>query len=176
MSVVDTTTQFALGHYLRLKNDDGGYVLRLQNFFINENVTHDGDDYVFSPFGFSGVSTSRQADLDPVTLLFPNNEISRGYLSDSLRGMTFDGVPATERPWKRPYVGEVDVCLLNVSTKATDVLFTYTGQCTAGGWDDTALSLELSSVLDAVTANVPTRTLVQAQVGGLPISSGVRLN
>ena len=176
MSTVNTTTQFALGHFFRLINDDGGTVIKLQNFFINETVTHNGDDYSFSPFGFSGISTSRQADLDPVTLLFPNNEISRGYLSDALRGMTYQGIAIDERPWKRPYVGKVDVCLLDVATKATDVLFTYTGQCTAGGWDDTTLNLELSSLLDAVTANVPTRTLIQAQVGGLPISGGVRLN
>ena len=90
--------------------------------------------------------------------------------------MSFDGVPSDERPWRRPYVGRVAVCLLDVATKATDVLFTYTGQCTSGGWDDTALNLELSSVFDAVGGNVPTRTLIQRQVGGLPITSGVRLN
>ena len=38
----------------------------------------------------------------------------------------------------------------------TQKLFTYTGQATAGGWDDTALKLELSSVFDAVDASVPT--------------------
>lgn len=176
MTVVNTTTEFALGHFFMLKDDNDAAVVKLQNFYINENVDYDGDSYSFSPFGFSGISTSRQADLDPVTLLFPNNEISRGYLSDAIRGMSFDGVPSDERPWRRPYVGRVAVCLLDVATKATDVLFTYTGQCTSGGWDDTALNLELSSVFDAVGGNVPTRTLIQRQVGGLPITSGVRLN
>jgi len=171
------TTQFALGHYFRMINDSGATVLKLQNFFIGDTVTYDGNTYSFSPFGFSGISTSRQADLDPVTLLFPNNEISRGYLSDALRGMNFDDVPLDQRPWRRPYVGKVDVCLLDPSAKTvTQKMFTYTGQCTAGGWDDTTLNLELSSLLDAVNENVPSRTLIQAQVGSLPISAGVRLN
>ena len=176
MTTYTTSTQFALGHYLKLIDDNENEVLRLQNFFINENVTHDGEAYTFSPFGFSGVSTSRQGDLDPVTLVFPNNELSRGYLSDALRGMSFQGIPIDERAWRLPYVGSVDVCLLDVTTKTTTVLFTYTGQCTAGGWDDSSLNMELSSLLDAVSANVPSRTLIQRQVGSLPISSGVRLN
>ena len=171
------TTEFAVGHYFRLINDDDAVVLRLQNFFISETVSHDGGGYQFSPFGFSGLSTNRQADLEPVTLAFPNNEISRGYLSDALRGLSFDGRPIDERPWRRPYIGKVDVCLLDVEAKTTTTrLFTYTGQCSAGGRDDTTLQLELSSVLDAVDGDVPTRTLVSRQVGSLPITSSVRLN
>ena len=75
------------------------------------------------------------------------------------------------------HIGKVDVCLVDPDTNKTvhQKLFTYTGQCTAGGWDDTALQLELSSVFDAVDANVPTRTLIQRQVGSLPITSNVRL-
>ena len=170
------TTEFALGHYFRLIADDATVKFRLQNFFIGENVTHENYTYIFSPFGFSGLSTSRQGDLEPVQLVFPNNEISRGYLDDSLRGMSFDGIPSDQRPWKRPYVGQVDVCLVNATNKTvTQKLFTYTGQATAGGWDDTALKLELSSVFDAVDASVPTRTLIQRQVGSLPITSNVRL-
>ena len=71
--------------------------------------------------------------------------------------------------------GQVDVCLVNATNKTvTQKLFTYTGQATAGGWDDTAKA-ELSSVFDAVDASVPTRTLIQRQVGSLPITSNVRL-
>ena len=170
-------TTFALGHYFRLINDDGAVAIALQNFFIGENVTYDGQTYTFSPFGFSGLTTSRQGDLEPASLVFPNNPLARGYLSDSLRGMTYQGVPIDNRPWKRPYVGKVDVCLVDPEAKnVTTRLFTYTGQCTAGGWDDTVLTLELSNLLDAVDSDVPTRTLIQRQVGSLPISSNVRLN
>ena len=171
-----TVTEFALGHYFRMIADDGSVPLRIQNFFIGDTVTHENHSYLFSPFGFSGMSTSRQGDMEPVALVFPNNEISRGYLSDALRGMSFDGRASDDRPWKRPYIGKVDVCLVDPAGKTVlQKLFTYTGQCTAGGWDDTSLQLELSSVFDAVDANVPTRTLIQRQVGSLPVSSNVRL-
>jgi len=170
-------TTYALGHYFRLLRDDDTVAVAVQNFFIGSQVTYEGNTYVFSPFGFSGVSTSRQGDLDPVSVVFPNNQISKGYLSDALRGMTYNGIPIDNRPWKRPYVGEVDVCLVDPDSRTVlNRLFKYTGQCTAGGWDDTALTLELSSILDAVTADVPTRTLVQRQVGSLPITSNIRIN
>lgn len=168
-------TAYALGHYFRMMNDDQAVVIALQNFFIGTNVIHEGIGYQFAPFGFSGLSTSRQADLEPVTLAFPNNEITRGYLVDSLRGMSFQN--ADSRPYKLPYLGKVDVCLVDpVSRSVRTKLFTYTGQCTSGGWDDTVLTLELSSILDAVTSDVPTRSLVQRQVGSLPITSTVRFN
>lgn len=171
------TTEFALGHFFRMVADDGSVQLRLQNFFIGETVSHEGGSYLFSPFNFSGLQTSRQGDLEPAELVFPNNDLSRGYLSDALRGMSYSGIPIDQRPWRRPYIGQVDVCLLNVEGRSvSQKLFTYVGQCTAGGWDETQLVVELSSVLDAVDSNVPTRTLIQRQVGSLPISSNVRLN
>lgn len=170
-------TTFALGHYLRLMDDTDTVVIALQNFFIASESVHEGIGYQFAPFGFSGLSTSRQADLEPVTLAFPNNAITRGYLSDALRGMSFQGVDISNRPYRLPYIGKVDVCLVDPGARTVKTkLFTYTGQCTAGGWDDTVLTLELTSILDAVAADVPTRTLVQRQVGSLPITSSLRLN
>ena len=80
------TTEFALGHYFRLIADDATVKFRLQNFFLGENVTHENYTYIFSPFGFSGLSIQRGSDLEPLQLVFPNTEISRGYLDDSLRG------------------------------------------------------------------------------------------
>ena len=169
--------EYALGHYLRLLRDDDTVAVSLQNFFIGSSVSHEGNMYLFAPFGFSGLSTSRQGDLEPATLTFPNNAISRGYLTDALRGLSYSNIPIDERPWTMPYIGEVDVCLVDPEARTVVTrLFRYTGQCTAGGWDDTVLTLELSSLLDAVTSDVPTRTLVQRQVGSLPISSSVRLN
>lgn len=170
-------TTFNLGHYFRLIDDDGITAVALQNFFIAQSVDHEGQTYTFAPFGFSGISTSRQGDLEPATLVFPNNPLSRGYLGDALRGMTYQGIPIDNRPWRLPYIGEVDVCLVDVDARTVDKrLFKYTGQCVAGGWDDTTLNLELSSILDAASSDVPTRTLTQRMVGSLPITSSIRLN
>ena len=168
------TNQFNLGHFVRLKDDTQSVVLALQNFFISTTIEYENTNYIFSPFGFTGTSVDRQAALAPAELIFPANPISRGYLSDALRGMTFQG--AEGRPWRRPYYAEVDVMNVNVEDQeAGTKIMTYTGQCTAGGWDDTRLTLELSSIFDAASANIPTRTLTQRIVGSLPTSSRLNL-
>jgi len=166
-------TQLSIGHFLRLYNDAGTLVHSFQNFYIGETVVVDSVAYVFVPFGFSGLSTSRQGDLSPTTLAFPNTSLSRGYLDEALRG----GVIGSKVTYSSlPYVGEVDVNILEPDTRVVITkLLTYTGQATGGGWGEAELMLELSSVIDAVRSNIPTRTLQQALVGGLPTTSNVRL-
>ena len=180
-----------LGNFLRFYNNDDNLIWSFQNFYIASEVTWDngdqdnnGDvDYQFLPFGFSGLSTSREGGLEPATLVFPNDQagLSRGYLSEALRGRPLR--PLSEPTGVvTPYVAEVDVCIINGRDVPTDkkitaptVLVTYTGQCTGGGWDDTALNMQLSSLLDAATFDLPTRTLHQKLVGNLPFSANVRL-
>jgi hypothetical protein len=164
-------TTIAFGHYCRVYNDAGAIVYAFQNFFIGTNVQSEGVTYVFVPFGFSGMSTSREGELGASTLVFPNNEISRGYISEALRGKRLG-----EDGWRLPYVVEVDLNILDPATNSVArKLLTYVGQSTAGGWDDTQASLQLSSVLDAATSDIPTRTLHQRLVGALPFTSNVRL-
>jgi hypothetical protein len=165
-------TSLALGHYLRLYDGGANVKYSFQNFYIAENVSHEGINYDFVPFGFSGTSATRQGDLQPATLTFPNNEVSRAILGEALRGRTLRG----EYTWVTPYVAEVDVNILSAtSNQVIQKLLTYTGQSTAGGWDDTVLRLELSSVLDAAGLDIPTRTLHRRLVGSLPTTSSVRL-
>ncbi len=167
-------TQLSVGHFLRLYNQAGTLVHSFQNFYIGETVAVEGISYVFVPFGFSGLSTSRQGDLSPATLVFPNTSLSRGYLDEALRG-GLAGSDGTNYA-SLPYVGEVDVNILEPDTREVITkLLTYTGQATAGGWGDTELMMELSSVLDAVRSDIPTRTLQQAMVGALPTTSTLRM-
>ena len=169
-----------LGHFLRLKNDRGVVQYRFQNFYIGQNVAYvDGVNYSFVPFGFSGMSSSRQGDLSPASLLFHSNDISRAYMLEILGGyegaVLEKGTPSREYS---PYTAEVFVCLL--PEDPTDVrnmqegfiqLFIYHGRATAGGWDDSKLTVELTSVIDAVQDGVPTLTLQQELVGSLPSTS-----
>lgn len=165
-------TTLAFGHYVRFYDQGENIKHAFQNFFIGENKTADGITYSFVPFGFSGLTTSRQGDLQPASLVFPNTELSRGYLEEALRGRTL----RPETAWRTPYVVEVDVNILNPDNgSVTSTLFTYVGQATNGGWDDTKLTLELSSVLDAASADIPTRTLHRRLVGSLPTTGTIRL-
>lgn len=178
----------SLGHFLRLVNDSGNVQYRFQNFYVSENVKIDetfrgasgNRTYSFVPFGFSGLSSSRQGDLSPATLIFASNDISRAYLLEALGGYrdagTATGLP--DRAYKA-YTVEVDVCLLpNSADEAKEKLtrlFTYTGRATNGGWNDSQLEMELTSVIDAVQDSIPTLTLQQELVGSLPVTSSVNI-
>ena len=168
-------TSLAFGHALRIKPSNTE-LYRFQNFFIGKEITHQsplqreqslpGSNYIFVPFGFSGVTVNRTGDGLEATLVFPNNDLSRAW-----------GVSAIESSW----LMEVDVLIIEdpdpdtgLATTNT-ITHTYTGQVTGGQWDNTSLNLELSSVLDAVGTDVPRRTLTQRIVGNLPVSNNVQL-
>ena len=50
--------EIAVGNFLLLN----GTQYKFQNFFINETITYESNDYTFAPFGFSGVSVNRNGD------------------------------------------------------------------------------------------------------------------
>ena len=157
-------TQFAFGHVLRL--DQRAKDRFWQNFFISKQLTHNGENYKFAAFGFSGVTVNRTGDGLEASLVFPNNALTRGW-----------GVEAIESS----YVMEVEVLIIEDSdptsglTAAHTTVHTYTGVVTGGQWDNVSLNLELSSILDAVGTDVTRRSLTQRLVGNLPITNGVRL-
>ena len=158
-------TQFAFGHVVRITPKDT-VDFRFQNFFINKRLTHNGDEYQFAPFGFSGVTVNRTGDGMEASLVFPNNDLTREWAVAAI---------------KSSYLMEVEVLIIEDSdpesglTATHTTVHTYTGQVTGGQWDNVSLNLELSSVLDAVGTDVPRRSLTQRMVGNLPISNSVRL-
>ena len=178
----------SVGPFLRLVNDKDEVQYRFQNFYIQENVSitekfRPGNKiktYSFVPFGFSGLSSSRQGDLEPASLVFHSNDISRSYLLEALGGYEGAGTETgnPDRAFKA-YTAEVDVCLLpNDAGKLDDrqtTLFTYVGRATNGGWNASSLTIELTSVIDAVQDSIPTLTLQQKLVGSLPMTSSVNI-
>ena len=154
-------SQYAFGHALRIKQGENTEY-RFQNFFINQQITHQSDSYTFVPFGFSGVTVNRTGDGLEATVVFPNNELSRAW-----------GVNAINQNW----VMEVDVLIIDDDAKdgPHNIVHSYTGQVVGGQWDEVSLNLQLSTVLDAVGTDVPRRSLTQRMVGNLPISNSVRL-
>lgn len=117
---------------------------------------HDLSGSNFLPFGFSGAVINRNGDNITATLAFPNTALTRPWASQAI-----------DERW----IAVVDVYRLNTGT----TLYRYTGQVSAGGWDEVAVKLELSTVLDAVGSDVPFRSLSEDLVGPLPTSSGVRV-
>jgi hypothetical protein len=151
----------ALGHYLVLVAPSGEH-FRFQNFHIGETGSYQmHSDYHFLPFGFSGVTVSRQGDNVESQLVLPNNELSRPW-----------AVRAIQESW----VARVRTMRLNPDNlKDVYLLYPFVGQVAAGGWDDTALTLKLNTVIDAVGADVPHRALTEDMCGMLPVTANVRL-
>lgn len=110
----------------------------------------------FLPFGFSGTVINRNGDNVTAALVFPANELSRSWATDALNGA-----------WLATVTTEV----LNQGY----TLYSYIGQVSAAGWNEQTVNLELSTVLDAVGADVPFRCLTEDLIGPLPSSSGVNV-
>ena len=147
-----------LGHYLKFVRSDGSE-LRFQNFHIQESA----QGHLFLPFGFSGVTTTRDGGNVDTTLAFPNNEVARSW-----------AVEAIDNGW----VATVRICIVNrvdePQAEPTQ-LYRYVGQVAAGGWGDTTVTLKLNSIIDAVGNDIPKRVLHQALVGHLPVTGSIAL-
>jgi hypothetical protein len=153
--------ELAIGNYLRLSPREGTQNWCFQNFFIAETTIFENLKYSFLPFGFSGVSVNRNGDNTEASLVFPNNDLSRAWALTAVKGS---------------WIGHVNVMLLNPDNNAdAQVMHQYTGQIAAGNWDETSLTLNLNTILDAVGSDVPLRRLTQSLIGKIPVSSNLRL-
>lgn len=147
---------FALGQFLDL-TDGKGSIFQWQNFWIKETV----DGYSFVPFGFSGMTTTRQGDNIDATLVFPNNELSRQWALSSV---------------KERWLAKVKVVLFDPEDKSKQtLLYNYVGQVATGAWDETAINVRLNTMIDAVGGEIPARRLTQSLVGDLPTTSNIQL-
>lgn len=180
-------TELAIGNYLTLRipppttpippspyfedsvvvGSDGYAELRFQNFWIGQNAIWQGEgtpkSHTFAPFGFSGMTASRSGDNGDSTLIFPNTPTSRSFADRAVR-----------EKWQ----AVVRVCLidnLENPEQSPQQLYQYTGQVVGGTWITEQLSLKLNSVLDAVSSQIPRRTLLQTHVGYLPFSGNLSL-
>lgn len=110
----------------------------------------------FLPFGFSGAVINRNGDNITATLVFPNNSLSRSWASEAANNI---------------WIATVNVRIVDQAR----TLYSYVGQVSSASWDEETVKLELSTILDAVGADVPFRTLSSDLVGPLPTSANVRV-
>jgi hypothetical protein len=134
---------------------------RFQNFFINQSITYNSQEFTFLPFGFSGVTVNRTGDNTEASLVLPNNQLSRAW-----------AVEAIDNQW----LARVRVMVLDPEDQTSFMqLHQYYGKVASGEWDETSLTLTLSTVLDAVGSDVPGRRLTQRLIGAIPVTAGVSL-
>jgi hypothetical protein len=118
-----------------------------------QNYTLGAGDFL--PFGFSGVVCNRAGDNVEASLTFPNNALSQSFINTLIKNRTVVSVAEI-----------VD----------GREIYSYVGQAVSGSVSDDAVSLQLSSVLDAVSTEVPWRFLTEDEVGPLPMNANVRIS
>jgi len=149
--------EFVYGHLLEVGRTGQLNQFKFQNYAVGQNV----GDYSFLPFGFGGAMATLQGDNLDATLQFANTQLTRNFVVEAL---------------DNTYVAKVTTVLWDSSTYAVEkTLYEYFGACSSGGWDETAIQVQLNSVLDAVQANVPGRRLYRQQVGNIPFTAQVNV-
>ena len=133
-----------------------------QNFNVSGIVRINNKNHKFLPFGFSGITVTKNGDNVDASLVLPNNALAQAF-----------ALQAFEEEWMiKVRVGSFDI---SNPKKFDQILYEYLGVVAAGGWDDTSIRMTLNSVLDAVTGDVPHRVFDEENVGELPITSNINL-
>ena len=160
ISTTEEVNSLSIGHFLTLK-PSATINYAYQNFFIGRAITYSSVNYNFIPFGFSGIAVNTDGSASDSSLIFPNNELSRQWADDAVKGAWY---------------ADVKVLLLNPDDVNDFGLLTeYSGRVDLGAWDETRVVLTLNTIIDSVGSEVPNRRITQRLVGNLPTSSNVRL-
>ncbi len=120
-----------------------------------QNYNVNGGDFL--PFGFTGVVINRNGDNTEASLIFPNNGLSRSWASEAVTNQWLTTVTLTRGG-------------------GGSTIYTYTGQVGSSSWTETIVTLQLTTVLDAVGADIPFRVIGEGLVGAVPTSSAFRLS
>jgi hypothetical protein len=138
------------------RNPQGTY----QNSIIGRTVNWNGFDHSFLSFIYKGASRNRSGDNMESELMLATNHIVMN-LANS----------AVTNKWAIM----VDTVSMHPETFATGALLgREIWQITSFSYDPETLVIRLSSAIDAVGGTAPTRTLTEALVGQLPVSSQIR--
>ncbi len=163
--------ELAVGNFVSFRVN-GVANRHFQNFFIGEEITYDSEKFNFVPFGFSGVTVNKTGDGTEASILLPNSTSTDDAASNVGVLARTVATTAIEERW----TAHVRTLIVDPDDKTSFTLLSqYYGQVVAGTWDNANISLNLSSVIDAIGADVPQRKLNQSLVGNLPTTANVRL-
>ena len=150
----------AIGTYIAFQDRTGNDLSQnFQNFHVGETRTYGGRDFIFSSFGFSGASVDVEAANIQASLIFPISTLGISLFQDFADQFA---VVLVQTVWLDPDT------LQETATNLTEVY-----AITAFSHNNSRITLQLGSPLDAVTQNVPRRRLNQSMVGALPSTGNV---
>lgn len=150
----------AIGTYIAFQDRTGNDLAQnFQNFHVGETRTYGGRDFIFSSFGFSGAAVDVEAANIQASLVFPISQLGLA-LFQSVTDQY--GIVVVQTVWLD------STTLQETATNLTEVY-----AVTAFTHNNSRITLQLGSPLDAVTQNVPRRRLNQSIVGALPSTGNI---
>ena len=131
---------------------------RYNNATPLEVVSYNGANYTYLSFIYQGASKNRTGDNLEAQLIFSANQISTGFAREAV----------TKRQLVRVYSA-----LMTKDNKVEKILTTEDWVAASLSYDCETLEVILSSSIDAVGANAPTRVLTREIVGNLPVTGNI---
>lgn len=152
-------TVVALTNFIEVSTPDGRVQHRFQNSKPGQVIRYRNVDYHYLSFLYQGAAKNRTGDNLESQLLLSANPISMGY-----------AVEAVQKRW----TVRVDSCSMHpVNFTVGKTLTTEIWIAASLSYDTSTVEILLSSAIDAVGANAPTRVLTSALVGALPSSGSI---
>lgn len=152
-------TVVALTTFVEITNAAGVVQHRFQNSTPGQVIAFRGFNYPYLSFIYQGAAKNRTGDNLEASLVMATNPLSIGYATEA----------ATKR-WNL----RVDSCSMNPQTFAVAKRLTLEYWIAAGlSYDLNTVEVLLSSSIDAVGAETPSRTLTTKLVGLLPTTASI---
>lgn len=140
--------------YLRIYDDSQTYV-RWQSYYINQTITLDSASWVYNPFNADGMMAGSPAGSD-VTITVPATTTAISVFKAALNNNRLCEIK----------MYEFDTRLSQVAPISTQSLIaTYVGEVSKISGNFTQLSVNLSSALSPVGAQVPPRKFTTLLIG-----------
>ena len=148
----------ALTTFIEIRNSSNKVQYRYQNSQVGTKITLNKQSYSYLSFIYQGAAKSRTGDNLEAGLIMSSNWLSTGIAKK-----------AVDQRWRV----RVDTCVMTNSFKVSKTLTTEFWLCSSMAYDETTVDIALSSAIDAVGLNAPTRVLQTYQVGSLPITGSI---
>ena len=156
-------TYIRLGNFFQVYKvrDDGSFKNegRYNNITPGQSVSWEGNSYSYLSFIYQGAAKNRTGDNLEAQLMLSANEISMGLAREAV----------TEN-----YHIEMNSASVSPTGSIIKVLTNEVWIAASMTYDVQTLEVILSSGIDAVGANAPTRVLTREMVGNLPVTAAIR--
>ncbi len=165
-------TVIALTNFLTITDVNGGVHHRFQNGLYNglisgSNRLPDSSPYKYLSFIYQGAAKNRSGDNLEASIILANTGSREGSTAQANKLSMNYAKEAVENKWHI----QVTTCLMNSTfTSIQTVLTDEKWLAATMSYDSETVELILSSAIDAVGANAPTRVLTSRQVGYLPVT------